>query len=62
MLTTDTTAEVRTYLTAFLHSELDETTDTLLVEYLERIYLQDLLVEIYRQERSDIVAAVTNVI
>ena len=59
MLTTDTATEVRTYLATFLHSELDETADTLLVEYLERIYLQDLLVEIYRQERCDIVAAVT---
>ena len=29
MLTTDTATEVRTYLTAFLHSELDETANTL---------------------------------
>ena len=48
MLTADTATQVRTYLAAFLHSELDETADTLLVEYLERIYLQDLLVEVYR--------------
>jgi hypothetical protein len=59
MLTTDTAAEIRTYLTAFLHSELDETANTLLVEYLEWVNLQDLLVEVYRQERCDIVAAVT---
>ena len=59
MLTTDTATQVRTYLTTFLHSELDETANTLLVEHLERVYLQDLLVEVYRQERSDIVAAVT---
>ena len=59
MLTTDTATEVRTYLTTLLHSKLDETANTLLVEYLERIYLQDLLVEVYRQERCDIVAAVT---
>ena len=54
MLTTDTATEVRTYLATFLHSELDETADTLLVEYLERIHLQDLLVKIYRQERCNI--------
>ena len=59
MLTTDTATQVRTYLTTFLHSELDETANTLLIEHLERVYLQDLLVEVYRQERSDIVAAVT---
>jgi hypothetical protein len=59
MLTTDTATEVRTYLAAFLHSELDETANTLLVEYLEWVNLQNLLVEVYRQERSDIVAAVT---
>jgi hypothetical protein len=59
MFTTDTAAEVRTNLATFLHSELDETADTLLVENLERVYLQNLLVEVYRQERSDIVAAVT---
>ena len=62
MLTTDTAAQVRTYLTTFLHSELDETAYTLLVEYLEWVNLQDLLIEVYRQERSDIVAAVTEVI
>ena len=59
MLTTDTATEVRTNLTAFLHGKLDETAYTYLVEYLERIDLQDLLIELDRQERSDIVAAVT---
>ena len=59
MLTTDTAAQVRTYLTTFLHGKLDETAYTLLIEYLEWVNLQDLLVEIYRQERSNIVAALT---
>ena len=59
MLTTDTAAELRTYLAAFLHSELDETAYTSLIEHLERVNLQDLLVEVYWQERCDIVAAVT---
>ena len=59
MLTTETSTEFRTCLTAFLHSGLDETANTLLVENLEWVYLQNLLVEVYRQERSDIVAAVT---
>ena len=59
MLTTNTATQVRTYLTAFLHSEFDEAANTLLVEHLERVYLQNLLIEVYRQELSDIVAAVT---
>ena len=59
MFTTDTATELRTYLTTFLHGELDETANTLLVEYLEWVNLQNLLVEVCRQERSDIVAAVT---
>jgi hypothetical protein len=59
MLTADTAAELRTYLATLIHSELDETAYTSLVEYLEWVYLQNLLVEVYRQERSDIVAAVT---
>ena len=59
MLTTDTATEVRTYLTAFLNGKLDETAYTLLVEYLEWVNLQNLLIEVYRQERSDIVATVT---
>ena len=56
MLTTDTAAELRTYLTTLLNGILNELTNTDLVEYLERVNLQDLLVEVYRQERSDIVA------
>ena len=59
MLTTDTATELWTNLTTFLNSELDETAYTLLVENLEWVNLQDLLIEIYRQERSDIVTAVT---
>ena len=59
MLTTDTATKLRTNLATFLNSELDETANTLLVENLEWVNLQDLLIEIYRQERSDIVTAVT---
>jgi hypothetical protein len=59
MLTTDTATEIWTNLTTLLNSELDETAYTSLVENLEWVYLQNLLVEVYRQERSDIVAAVT---
>ena len=44
MLTTDTAAELRTYSTAFLHGILDKLTYTHLVEYLERVNLQNLLV------------------
>ena len=59
MLTTDTATEVWTYSATLADSKLDETAYTLLVENLEWVDLQDLLVEVYRQERSDIVAAVT---
>ena len=47
MLTTDTATEVRTNLATSLHGVLDELADTLLVEHLERIDLQDLLVDAY---------------
>ena len=59
MLTTDTTAKVRTYFATSLHGVLDEFADTLLVEHLEWVYLQDLLIEVYRQERSNVVTRVT---
>ena len=59
MLTTDTAAEVRTYLATSLHGVLDEFADTLLVEHLEWVNLQDLLIEVYRQERSNVVTRVT---
>ena len=58
MLTTDTATEIWTNLTTLLNGELDETTYALLVEYLEWVNLQDLLVEIDRQETGDVVAAV----
>ena len=45
--------------TTFLYCHLDELTNTILVENLERIDFQNLLLEICRQERSDVVAVVT---
>ena len=48
--TTDTAAEVRTNLATTLNRILDQLTNTLLIEYLEWVYLQDLLIEVYRQE------------
>ena len=62
MLTTDTAAEVWTNLTTTLHGILDELADTLLVEHLERVYLQDLLVEVDGQERGDVVSVVSMVV
>ena len=50
VLTADTAAQVGTHFAAFLDGELDETADTLLVKHLERVNLQDLLVEIDGQE------------
>ena len=59
MLTANTSAHAWTNSTTLLNSHLDELAYTLLVKYLEWVNLQDLLVEIYRQERSNIVTAVT---
>ena len=55
MFTTDTTLQIRTDGTTLLSSHLNQLTYTILVEYLERVYLQDLLLQINRQERSDII-------
>ena len=46
MLTTDTATQFRTNLTTLLYSVLDELTNTLLVENLEWVNLQNLLVEV----------------
>ena len=43
MLTTDTAAKVRTYFATFLDGKLDEAANTLLIEYLEWVNLQNLL-------------------
>ena len=59
VLTADTGTQSRSNGTTFLYGHLDELTYTVLVENLERIHFQDLLLEVCRQERSDIVAAVT---
>ena len=58
MLTADATTQVGTHLAALADGVLDERADTVLVEHLEGIDLQDLLVEIDGQERGDVVAAV----
>ena len=54
MLAADTRTESRTNGTTFLYRHLDELTYTVLVEYLERIDFQDLLLEVNREEGSDI--------
>ena len=59
MLTADTATESRTNGAALLHSHLDKLANTILVKNLERIHLQDLVLQIYRQEAGDVVAAVT---
>ena len=50
MLTADAAAEFGTHLAALLHGILDELAHTVLVKDLERVDLQDLLVEIDGQE------------
>ena len=59
MLTADTGAQCRTNSTTFLNCHLNELANTFLVKHLERIGFQNLLLQIYRQEGSDIVTAVT---
>ena len=44
--------------TTFLYCHLDKLTNTILVENLERVNFQNLLLEISRQERCDVVTAV----
>ena len=55
MLTTDTGAEIGPYSTSFFYCHLHELAYSLLVEHLEWVYLQDLLLEINRQERCYVV-------
>ncbi len=59
MLTTDTTLQVRTGRTTLLYGHVDKLANTCLVEYLEWVYLQDLLLKICWQEASDIITAIT---
>ena len=59
MLTANTTLQVRTNSTAFLCSHTDELADTILVEHLEGVYLQNLLLQINGEEGSDVVTRVT---
>ena len=55
MLTADTCAEVRTGSTTILYCHLDKLTNTLLVENLEWVNLQDLLLHVGREEGSDVI-------
>ena len=55
MLTADTALELGTYSATTLYSHLNKLTYTVLVEYLEGVYLQDLLLQVYGEEASDIV-------
>ena len=59
MLTADAAAQLGTNLAATLDGVLDELADTLLVEHLERVNLQNLLVEVDGQERGDVIAALS---
>ena len=59
MLTADTATEVLANATTLLYCHLDELANTLLVENLEWVNLENLLVEIYWQEAGDVVARVT---
>ena len=56
MLAADTAFEIRTGLTAFLDSVVDELADCLGVEGLERIGVKNLVAEVVSHKCSDIVA------
>ena len=55
MLAADTALELRTNRATLLDSHLNELTNTLLVQNLERVNLKNLLLQIYGEERSDII-------
>ena len=52
MLTANTALQVRTNGTAFFGSHTYQLSYSILVEHLERVYFQNLLLQIDRQERS----------
>ena len=58
MLAADTALQVGTNSTSFLCSHTDELTYTVLVEYLEGIDLQNLLLQIYGEEGSNVIARI----
>ena len=58
MLATDTALQFGTYRAAFLNSHFNQLAYTVLVEYLERVNLQNLLFEVNRQEAGNIVTRV----
>ena len=56
MFTANTAFQFGTDRAAFFYGHFDQLSYTILVEYLERVYLQDLLFQIYRQEGSNVIA------
>lgn len=58
MLTADTAGELGACSSPTLYGHLDQLTYTLLIKLLEGVYAEDLLVEVDRQEASDIISAV----
>ena len=59
MFATDTALQRRANRASLLCSHADQRANALLVEYLERIHLQDLLVQIDREEGGDVVTRIT---
>src|ERR1051325_8299728 len=58
VLAADADLEVRVRSAAALRAELHQLPDALLVDRLERVLLQDFLVDVLRQERAGVVARV----
>ena len=56
MFAADTALQIRTDSTSLFSSHAHQLSYTILVEYLERVYFQNLLLQINREEGSDIVA------
>ena len=59
MFTANTTFQIRTDSTAFFCCHTNQLSHTILVENLERVYFQNLLFQINRKERSNIVTGIT---
>ena len=55
MLSANAGTDVRTYAASLFHCHLNKLAHTVLVQHLERIYCQNLLFQIYRQEAGNII-------
>lgn len=58
MLTADTALEIWAHGTSTFYGHLHELTHTILVKHLERVYLEDLLLQVNGEEAGDVITRV----